>query len=332
VIQQLAIALVAGFIIWLASKTFYQRRLFFVVQNLFDHSTLSDGGTVEIVVANLGRRPEEEVQLELVPGLRYELVAATSPNVAIDESRVIRIARLAPKQQITLLLLAEGNQRFGSSHIAALTSKDVIGKGAKDMAEANASDPFSAIIGFAILCIVAGAIGAGGYLLGAEGAGSQEVITKNPIKTPVKNQEFSLGCAEFSSNGDKTLSDSSLKSLAVQSAEVKRVFRRGDIVGVEVELKNPTGLETEYSVNLKSPAADSSTRLQSEAGSYLYDILLIDKGVSRVAIVENFIPESYKAQVVWMEVRLEVAGYWVNYKRRISFGRDAGLQCQAPSA
>lgn len=332
--QQLGIALVAGFFLWLASKIFYQRRLFYVVQNLFDHSKLSDGGTVEIVVANLGRRPEEEIQLGLVPGFRYELVAATSPDIEIDASRVIRIPRLAPKQQLTLLILAEGSQRFGDSHVTGLSSRDVVGKSAKNMSEAHSSDPLAAILVFGVIGALVAMGGAMGYVFGKDSALSlAEAASKEEPKKEVAavDQPFELGCADFQSNGDKKLSDDVLKRVAVSSVQITKVIRRGDLIAADVKVENLVEGETEYSVSLKSPASDSSTEITLRADSFIYDIVLMEEGATRTVSVSNYLPESYKPQVFWVETRLEIGGgYWVTYRQRVSFGRDVKLIC--PSA
>lgn len=335
-LQQLVVALVAGFILWLSSKIYYQRRLYYVVQNLFDHSNLSDGGTVEIVVANLGRRGEEHVQLELVSGLRYELVAATSPDIRIDDSRVIRIPRLAPRQQLALLILAEGNQRFEASHIAGLSSKDVVGKSAKDMSEANASDPVVGAIALALIGTFVAAGAGAGYFFGKEQA-MLELSQRSEGKAIPKDQKakdakpveqlFQLGCPIFESNGNKSLTEGTLKELAAASVQVTRVYRQEDVVRAELQLENVTGVDTEYAVQLKSPASDSTTDISLRNASYIYDIVLMEKGTTRNVSVSNYLPEKFEPQVFWIESRLEIAGYWVSYRQKISLGAGGTIKC-----
>lgn len=140
------------------------------------------------------------------------------------------------------------------------------------MAEATASDPFAAAVGLLVVFSLAGVLAAGGYFLGKEDAADQGYATQEKTPVPVE-QAFSIGCADISSNGDKTLDDESLKGLAASSFEIRRVFRRGENVGVEVELTNPVAIETEYSINFKSPAADSRTRLAPNVDSFIYDIV-----------------------------------------------------------
>ncbi len=333
-LQQLAVALFAAFVLWLSNRVFYQRRLYYVVQNLFHHSKISDGGTVEIVVANLGRRAEEEIELGLMPGLRYELVAATSPSIEITDGRVIRIPRLAPKQQLTLLILAEGNQRFDAGHITGLSSREAIGRSAKDMSEANSSDPLAAIGGLILLSGFV-AIGAGaGYFFGKEQAEAQALRSSSPQTTTNEvariEQPFRLGCVDFSSNGDKRLNDDLLRNAAVASTRITKVYRQGDRVIADVQLENLVSGETEYQVKLQSPASDSSTDILLRADSFVYDIILMEKGATKDVTVSNYLPEKYKPQVFWIESRLEIpGGYWVTYRQRVSFGPDANLTCPA---
>ena len=331
-ILTLTIAVAAIFVSWVAKQIFYKRRLFCVVTRFFEYSSISDSSnTAEIIVVNAGRKSEEDVQIKLAPGFTYSVLASTNVETNIEKNGHIKIARLAPKQQVGLIFLAEGNERFKKEHVAGISSKEISGKITNNFSDTQVSGPQVAGIMFLLFCV----FGLCGFFLISLATDMLGPWIDNKLYPPI-DQRYTLGCVNTLSNAfdvkppqdSKAVTKDMLKALAADSIEINRIFRSHDNVFVEAKLTNKIAAHITYSLRLRSPAADSTVRSLAKPENFIYDIVLIKENQTKTLTVGNFLPADFDPQVFWLDLRMEIdGGHWINYERRIAFGADSGLKC-----
>ena len=113
VITGIVCGLVVVLVAWMAMKLFLSRRLFLIAPKLFDYSDLvnrSSAKTIELTLFNGGSRPEEDVRVQLSPTFRYTVIASDRPGMLVDADGLLKADRLAPKQELTVIMTAEGGE------------------------------------------------------------------------------------------------------------------------------------------------------------------------------------------------------------------------------
>lgn len=322
-----AVVLVA----WAANRYFNRRRLYCIAPHVFEYSQLSRNSSVAYIqLQNAGKRSESSVQLRLAPGFTYELLASTAAEVDLQQVGLIKLERLTPAEQVGLLFLVEGTERFRREHVIGLSSDEVTGKIVFNASEVDATPPkvaMAIVVMFVVFGVAANVLFAMAKDLAWPRVRELVVPTEELVFAPKP-------CVEFTSNGksDKKagLTDLTLKRLVEMSYTLKRMYRRGGIVYAEVDIKNPVDLEIEHQVELKSPTSDSESSLFDIDGpTYLISgIKFLSKGDSRSLTVANYLPKSYPNQVVWVNYYIKTeGGYWADYSRRIYLGTSSAPSC-----
>lgn len=106
---------------------FRARQLYVVIPRLFSVSLLTTNGKVaEVRTYNKGRSTEEDVLITLDPSLKYEIVASSDSTCAL-ESSAIKIPRIPPGDDFSVLLLVEGGD-FSRERLSTISSKTTKGK------------------------------------------------------------------------------------------------------------------------------------------------------------------------------------------------------------
>ena len=117
------IVLVAAVIIYI----FKMRQLYLVNFHNFHYGPLSDDGRViELLVFNRSRSTEEDIVVELLPELKYSVVAFDSADTDVTGSQ-IRIKRIPPFSEFSVILLAEGSF-IPEKIVSIFSSKAIKGK------------------------------------------------------------------------------------------------------------------------------------------------------------------------------------------------------------
>lgn len=99
-------------------------RLIVLVPKLFSYSALSTKGQLaEISIFNRGFKTEELIELELELSLQYELVGKTNNDARLLNNK-ISIPRIGPGDDVTILLLVEGANKFTQNEIIDCLSKE----------------------------------------------------------------------------------------------------------------------------------------------------------------------------------------------------------------
>lgn len=328
ILTKLVAALIGALVCWLIAKHYNRSRLYCAPSRLYEYSSLVDGSsTVQLVIANRGRKTEESVEIQLSTDYEYHLLAATQNGMEILKEKVIRLSALLPRSEVSLIVVAEGKPRFSKDGIRSIRSKNAKGTVAASLTEAEASSPETAVAAIFVLLFIA-VLGYGfGKTIGEDAWGWAE----NQLY-PVVNYDFSEGCVSVLSNGAKVeanekLTEEQLKALALAATRVKSVTSRGDMLFVEVEIENLIEGPIEYSLTLKSHVSDSTTEGRHRINSFVYNIVMLDKDEKRNYSLSDFFPEDRRPKRFWVEARVEITGYWVTVTRSFFFGPDASLTC-----
>lgn len=328
ILTKLVAALIGALLCWLIAKYYNRSRLYCAPSRLYEYSSLVDGSsTVQLVIANRGRKTEESVEIQLSTDYEYHLLAATQNGMEIPKEKVIRLSALLPKSEVSLIVVAEGRPRFSKDGIRSIRSKSAKGTVAASLTEAEASSPGAAVAAIFVLLVIA-VFGYGfGKTIGEDVWGLAE-----DQLSPVVTHDFSEGCVSVLSNGEKvksneTLTEEQLKAFALAATHVKSVTSREDILFVEVEIENLIEGPVEYSLTLKSHASDSTTETRHRRNSFVYNIVMLGKDEKRKYSLSDFFPEDRRPKRFWLEARVEIAGYWITVTRSFFFGPDASLTC-----
>lgn len=328
VLSKIVAALIGALVLWLIGKFYNRSRLYCAPSRLYEYASLVDGSsTVQLVIANRGRKTEESVEVQLSTDYEYHVLAATQNGIEISKDKVIRLSALLPKSEVSLIVVAEGKPRFSKDGIRSIRSRHAQGTIASTLTEAEASSPGAAIAAIILLLT----IGAMGYGIGKT-VGEDIWNWGREQLSPAVSHAFSEGCVSVQSNGakvesDKTVSEEQLKALALTSTRVLSVTTRGDMIYVEAEIENLIEGPVEYSLKLSSHASDSTTGVRGD--SFIYDIVMLEKEEKRKYALSDFFPEDRKPKRFWIESRVEFSGYWVSITRSFFFGPDASLTCPA---
>lgn len=334
-LSKIGSALIGALACWLIAKYYNRSRLYCTPSRLYEYSNLVEGSsTVQLIIANRGRKTEEAVEVQLSTEYEYHLLAASQNGIDIPKDKTIRISALLPKSEISLVIVAEGKPRFsveGIRHIHSKNSRGIIGK---SLAEAEASSPGTAPAAIFFILF----FGIFGYAFGKViGEDLWKFIDSKTHPTIV--QKFTEGeCYTAYSNGfedskakDGILSKEDLELISLNSIAIKSVHIKKDMLLVDTEITNLANYTTDYSLKIISTTADSSLDLSRRGDNFIYDITMTDKDQKRTYTLSTFFPEDHKPKKFWIETRIEIGDYWATVKRPFFFGEDASQSCAAPA-
>ena len=119
--------LVFPIIIVVLSWLFKVRQLYLVVPKKYNYGALrGKGNVVELNIFNRGRSIEEDVHINLPPDIECDIIAADSPDISIND-KFIKIDRLTPSTEISMIILVEGNV-VSNEFSPTISSKQTKGK------------------------------------------------------------------------------------------------------------------------------------------------------------------------------------------------------------
>lgn len=332
IIGKLAAGLVGALLVWLVSKFYNRSRLYCAPSRLYEYSTLADGSsTVQLVIANRGRKTEELVEIQLSTDYEYHLLAATQNGIEIPKDKAIRLPALLPRSEVSLVIVAEGKPRFSKDGIRSVRSKHSLGSVGASLSEAEASSPGAAAAAIALLLIVA----VFGYAIGSTVGEDAWRWSQNQLAER-HAQEFNEGCVTVRSSAplesENGLTEAHLKGLALAAVEVKRVALVGDALITDVEVTNIIEGPVDYALTLVSHASDSTVDWSLRRDRSVQDIVMLDKGEVRSYTLSDYFPPDRKPKRFWLETNLKLFGYWVEVRRSFFFGEDASMSCPLPAA
>lgn len=334
ILGKLIAALLGALLTWGIARYYNRPRLYCALSRLYEYSSLADGSnTVQLVIANRGRKTEESVEVQLSTDYQYHLLATTQNGIDIPKDKIIRLPALLPKSELSIILVAEGKPRFSIESIKSIRSKSAKGIIGSSLTEADSAAAAPAAI---ILLLLVALMGYGfGKTFGEEiwWWGQKKI-------TPVRVEKFTEGCLSGYSNAkaktktrtNKELSSESLKAFSKAAIKVKQVSTQGDLLKVDVEIENLVEGPIEYSLSLLSHASDSTIDWKLRGSSQVYNIVILNRGEKRTYSLSEYFPAERKPKKFWLEARVELFDYWVSTKRTFFFGEDTSLSCSTTDA
>lgn len=307
----LVCGLLVAFIAWLAKQIFSRRQLYLVQPKLFDYSglgTTANAKTVELSVINSGRRVEEDIRVQFAPGFTYSVVASGVSGLAVIDG-VLRIDRLAPKQEVTVILYVEGGE-FRKDHISGLASRDTVGKIKATIQEAK-NTPAQAVLGFIVFFFVLLPLG---YAFG-----KMIEITIWPSVNPLfiaspKTVHFSE--VDSGTSASYAFKDA-LKTRIIKGFVVESLERRGDYVYSTIKVDNTLDDKLTLMMTLESPVHDK--RSEFAPSDYIVSSTFIYPGKSREFTIGDYMPSDVDPQEVYLEATIGYDNGTVWIKKDLKF-------------
>jgi hypothetical protein len=303
--------LVVIFLAWIAKSVFLARRLFLIQPKLFDYSDLVSqkaARTIELTVFNGGTRAEEDVRVQLSPAFSYTILAADRPGMAVSSDGFLTIDRLAPKQDITVVMTAEGGE-FRKEHVVGIASKEVVGKVKEKLQDAQLSPMEGILVGFLIF-----------VLMPLVGYGAGKFIEQEIIPT-FSTESDDAGSAAFGKstgnslqfeqiNGTPFVSYGTPKKTADQmlgTVRVESMTRVGDAIQLKLLINNTTKERLIYTLSTSSQMSDSRER-SGNSFNYIEGDLIAFPATKKAVTLSDYLPSDALPQTLLLEVRVEADG------------------------
>lgn len=129
---------IIGLVLFVATSIvaylFRMRQLYAATPKLFRHAPISkDGSLCELIVYNRGNQVEENIQVDLDPELKGELLASSSSDITL-EGATLKIERLHKGCEASVMLLIE-NGLLDVTRIVSVSSKGTKGTVVKKVAD-----------------------------------------------------------------------------------------------------------------------------------------------------------------------------------------------------
>ena len=133
-IEKVIIGIVLFSITSIVAYLFRMRQLYAAAPKLYPHASISQGGSLcELIVYNKGNQVEEQVQVELDPDLKAELLASSSADIVLEGS-TLKVERLHKGCDVSVMLLIEHGV-LDSAKISSVSSKATKGIVCKKVAD-----------------------------------------------------------------------------------------------------------------------------------------------------------------------------------------------------
>lgn len=302
--------IVTGLVSWIRTP-----RLVVLMPRMFSYSALTERGQlVELTVFNRGFKTEEDVDVTLNTALRYELIGSNSQYATITQNK-IQISRVAPSDDVTVLLLVE-NGSFEFGDIIQCLSNQTQGKRVTKLEMVPPTGQQRvALVGMVIaIPIFFWGVTAGIDLLykpslASASAESEKLASAAPSTLDINGWIVPEMYKRVSPELFKGFSDGKI------SATVGNIVRQADIVSVHVLIQNETDLVLDVTLSMNTP--DSSKRLKSYELS-ARDILIFP-GRSEERTLKVVVPEHASDRLdrtVFMEIFIQSDGESLKLARR----------------
>lgn len=239
--EKLVLALAIFVITSVIAYLFRMRQLYVVAPKLYRHAAISkDGSLCEIIVYNKGNQAEENIQVEIDPDLKCELLASSSSSIELSGS-TIKIDRLHKGEEGSAILLIEKGL-LDFAKITSVSSKGTKGTVCKKITDVPPNYAILAIVYALALSILPAMIyGGKGYTK------LKELYTEHQLESLYEHGWSNLEQSYASSDLRKSYSD--------QEFPAKYIDYKfdGNELKLRYEIYNKTSLAMEVYVRKDSP-------------------------------------------------------------------------------
>lgn len=297
VMSKVIAAIFAAIIIWAFKEYFFRRRLYLIQPKLFDYSDLAsakNAKTIELTVFNGGAKAEEKIVVQLSPMFTYTVVASNQSGLVVSKDGVFQIERLAPQEDVTIVLTAEGGE-FRKDHVIGVSSKETKGRIKASLQDARVTPAQSAVAAIVIFFFFP----LGGYVFGK--------LLEDEIG-PAVVQQFSSTHNLIFKVDNKRIKLLSLDKKKVNKLDgmyrVVSASRTGDLVSVELEIENKLEERVEISIYATSPMAEGRDGHWSDINPNINSVIVFPSSNKRLEIVD-YLPADVTPNLVVLQVVIE---------------------------
>lgn len=305
---------VAGLVGWIKKP-----RLVVLVPRTFSYSQITERGQlVEVTVFNRSFKTEEDIDVTLNPQLSYEMLGSNSQDASVTKNR-IRISRIGPSDEVTVLLMVE-NGVFKPDDITQTLSKETKGKTVSKLEEVPPT-------GSQRIGLVAFLIGVPVFLY-AGFLGLESVLQNTPLVQSTDDQRVDRDekrheasrawiIPRYARSASPALYSEFISGKL--TATLGTPARRGDIVTVPLRVNNETSRVIKFDLSMTT--ASSEKRIPSYERRQ-YDVVVLP-GQSEERSIKVVIPEKATNPAErWIFVELsldDMAGGSLHLKQRHEF-------------
>lgn len=292
--------LVVVFVAWMAKQLFLSRRLFLIAPKLFDYSDLvsrNAAKTIELTLFNGGSRAEEDVRVQLSPAFGYTVIASDRPGMSVDNDGFLKIDRLAPKQELTVIMTAEGGE-FRKEHVVEISSKETVGKIKEGLQEAQLTPAQNFLVFFAFVVLmpllgyVAGRFVENEFLpvMFPDGVFSEKVVLAYDLKA---------GSASSSLEVQKGAMNKMLETFRVE-----KMWREGDGVIIDIKIENDTDRRLTYTFITTTQVSERRSEFPGRYDFIQHDVIAFP-GTSKSVRLSDYLPGDESFQVILLKATVE---------------------------
>lgn len=246
-LEQIVIALAASIVGALLLYTFRVKQLYVVIPRLFSVSILStDGKIVELRTFNRGRFPEEDVLIALDPSLKYEIIAS-SDSTCVFEKSSIKIPRIPPYDDFSVLLLVEGGE-FSKDRLSTISSKTTKGKLISGIENIPPNAGKALLMVITLLVVMAAPLAGVDYYYDMKKTAEKEMAADRLARLDYLVKDGWSNLEQYSASAFRD--EYSKGEFPIHQTKIER---KGDIVEIQFRIVNEAAAELQISVFSESP-------------------------------------------------------------------------------
>ncbi len=265
-IEKLIIGLAVTTVGTLLVYAFRVKQLYVVIPRLFSVSVLTTNGKIaEVRTYNKGRSTEEDVLIALDPSLKYEIVAS-SDSTCVLESSAIKIPRIPPGDDFSVLLLVEGGD-FSRERLSTISSKSTKGKllNGIENVPPNAGTALLGVVAF--LALMAAPITGIDYYYKSKKVAAEELTASRLARLDYLRKE---GWTEFD-----RYSASAFREYYLDGEfplHQTKVERKGDVVEIQFRVVNKSAAELRLTALSKWPYKADDSRIFEDRNIFSHKV------------------------------------------------------------
>lgn len=240
-LEKLIIGLAVTTVGTLLVYAFRVKQLYVVIPRLFSVSVLTTNGKIaEVRTYNKGRSTEEDVLIALDPSLKYEIVAS-SDSTCVLESSAIKIPRIPPGDDFSVLLLVEGGD-FSRERLSTISSKSTKGKLLNGIENVPPNAGTALLVAVAFLVLMASPIAGIDYYYKSKKVAAEEMTASRLARLDYLRKEGWNNLDRYSASAFREHYPDG--EFPIHQTKVER---KGDVVEIQFRIVNKSAAELRLS-------------------------------------------------------------------------------------
>jgi len=265
-LEKLIIGLAVTTVGTLLVYAFRVRQLYVVIPRLFSVSVLTTNGRIaEVRTYNKGRSPEEDVLIALDPSLKYEIVAS-SDSTCVLESSAIKIPRIPPGDDFSVLLLVEGGD-FSRERLSTISSKSTKGKLLNGIESVPPNAGKALLVVVAFLAVMAAPIAGIDYYYKSQQVAAEEMTATRLARLDYLRKEGWNNLDRYSVSAFREHYPDG--EFPIHQTKVER---KGDVVEIQFRIVNKSAAELRLSALSEWPYKAEDPRIWEDRNIFVHKV------------------------------------------------------------